>query len=97
VVPHSAGNVIGTAIAQDAKGRLAVAWYDSRDARIRVAASRNGRRWSRPRTLGRTAGIPSTMAVGLGRNGRGLVVTDQGLVSRALLVGRVDVRRLTRR
>ena len=29
-VPGSAGNVIGTAIAQAAKGRLAVAWYDSR-------------------------------------------------------------------
>lgn len=96
-VPRSAGNVIGTAIAQDAKGRLAVAWYDSRSERIRVAASRDGRRWSRARTLGRSAGIPSTMSVGLGRDGRGLVVTDQGLVSRPLLVGRVDVRRLTRR
>ena len=92
-VPRSAGNVIGTAIAQDAKGRLAVAWYDSRGERIRVAASRNGRRWSRARTLGRSAGIPSTMSVGLGPDGRGLVVTDQGLVSRPLLVGRVDVRR----
>ena len=96
-IPRSAGNVIGTAIAQDAKGRLAVAWYDSRGERIRVAASRDGRRWSRARTLGRSAGIPSTMSVGLGRDGRGLVVTDQGLVSRPLLVGRVDVRRLTRR
>jgi hypothetical protein len=35
--------------------------------------------------------------VGLGRDGRGLVVTDQGLVSRPLLVGRIDVRKLTRR
>jgi hypothetical protein len=96
-VPGSAGNVIGTAIAQDARGRLAVAWYDSRGDRIRVAASRDGRRWSRARTLGRSAGIPSTMSVGLGPDGRGLVVTDQGLVSRPLLVGRVDVRRLTRR
>jgi hypothetical protein len=96
-VPGSAGNVIGTAIAQDAKGRLAVAWYDSRGDRIRVAASRNGRRWSHARTLGHTAGIPSTMSLGLGRGGRGLVVTDQGTVSRPLLVGRVDVRRLARR
>ena len=95
-VPRSAGNVIGAAIAQDARGRLAVAWYDSRGERIRVAASRNGRRWSRARTLGRSAGIPSTMSVGLGSDGKGLVVTDQGLVSRPLLVGRVDVRRLTR-
>ena len=89
--------MIGTAIAQDAKGRLAVAWYDSRGDRIRVAASRDGRRWSRARTLGRSAGIPSTLSIGLGPDGRGLVVTDQGLVSRPLLVGRVDVRRLTRR
>ena len=37
------------------------------------------------------------MSIGLGAGGRGLVVTDQGLVSRPLLVGRVDVRRLTRR
>jgi hypothetical protein len=96
-IPRSAGNVIGTAIAQDARGRLAVAWYDSRGNRIRVAASRNGRRWSRPRTLGRSAGIPSTMSIGLGPDGRGLVVTDQGLVSRSLLAGRVNVRRLTRR
>jgi hypothetical protein len=96
-IPRSAGNVIGTAIAQDARGRLAVAWYDSRGGRIRVAASRNGRRWSRARTLGRTSGTPSTLSIGLGRDGRGLVVTDQGLVSRPLLVGRVGVRALTRR
>jgi hypothetical protein len=96
-IPRSAGNVIGTAIAQDARGRLAVAWYDSRGDRIRVAASRNGRRWSRARTLGGSAGIQSTMSIGLGPDGRGLVVTDQGLVSRPLLAGRVNVRRLTRR
>jgi hypothetical protein len=96
-IPRSAGNVIGTTIAQDPKGRLAVAWYDSRGDRIRVAASRDGRRWSRARTLGRSAGIPSTMSIGLGPDGRGLVVTDQGLVSRPLLVGRVDVRKFTRR
>jgi hypothetical protein len=96
-VPRSAGNVIGAAIAQDARGRLAVTWYDSRSGRIRVAASRTGRRWSRARNLGRSAGSPSTISVGLGRDGRGLVVTDQGLVSRPLLAGRVDVRRLTRR
>ena len=94
-VPGSAGNVIGTAIAQDAKGRLAVAWYDSRSERIRVAASRNRRRWSRAHTVGPSAGIPSTLSIGLGPDGRGLVVADQGLVSRPLLVGRVDVRRLT--
>jgi hypothetical protein len=96
-VPRSAGNVLGTAIAQDASGRLAVAWYDSRGRRIRVAASRDGRRWSRARTLGRSAGIPSTISVGLGRDGQGLVVADQGNVTRPLLVGRVDVRSLTRR
>jgi hypothetical protein len=96
-IPGSAGSVLETAIAQDAKGRLAVAWYDSRGGRIRVAASRNGRRWSRARTLGHSNGIPSTMSAGLGRGGRGLVVTDQGLVSRRVLVGRIDVRRLSRR
>jgi hypothetical protein len=96
-VPRSAGNVLDTAIAQDPKGRLAVAWYDSRGKRIRVAASRDGRRWSRARTLGRSAGIPSTISLGLGPNGQGLVVADQGTVSRPLLVGRVDVRTLTRR
>ena len=96
-IPGSTGNVIGTAIAQDAKGRLAVAWYDSRSERIRVAASRDGRHWSRARSLGRSAGIPSTMSVGLGPDGRGLVVTDQGLSSRPLLVGSINVRRLTRR
>jgi hypothetical protein len=96
-IPGSTGNVIGTAIAQDAKGRLAVAWYDSRSERIRIAASRTGRRWSRARSLGRSAGIPSTMSVGLGRDGRGLVVTDQGLSSRPLLVGSINVRRLTQR
>jgi hypothetical protein len=36
------------------------------------------------------------MSVGLGPDGRGLVVTDQGLVSRPLLVGSVNVRRLTK-
>ena len=96
-IPGSTGNVIGSAIAQDAKGRFAVAWYDSRGDRIRIAASRTGRRWSRARTIGRVEGIPSTMTIGLGRGGRGLVVTDQGLVSRPLLVGKVNVKRLTRR
>ena len=84
------------AVAVDATGTALVAWYDSRSERIRVAASRDGRHWSRAHTLGRSAGIPSTMSVGLGRDGRGLVVTDQGLVSRPLRVGRIDVRKLTR-
>ena len=96
-IPGSTGNVIGTAIAQDANGRLAVAWYDSRSERIRIAASRTGRRWSRARSLGRSASFPSTMSVGLGPDGRGLVVADQGLNSRPLLVGSINVRRLTRR
>jgi hypothetical protein len=96
-IPGSTGNVLDAAIAQDAKGRFAVAWYDSRGDRIRIAASRTGRRWSRARTIGHVAGIPSTMSIGLGSDGRGLVVTDQGLVTRRLLVGRVSVRGLTRR
>jgi hypothetical protein len=89
--------VIGTAIAQDARGRFAVAWYDSRSDAIRVAASRTGRRWSRARTIGHISGIPLTMAIGLGRGGRGMVATDQGLRSEPVLVGRVDVRALTER
>ena len=79
--------MIGTAIAQDAKGRLAVAWYDSRGQRIRVAASRNGRRWSRARTLGHSAGIPSTMSVGLGRTAAALLSPTKGSSpARCLLV-----------
>lgn len=89
--------MIGTVIAQDAKGRFAVAWYDSRGDRIRVAGSRTGRRWSRAHTIGHVSGIPSAMAIDLGGGGRGLVATDQGLTSRPVLVRRFSVRDLTRR
>jgi hypothetical protein len=94
-IPRSAGNVLGTAIAQDGKGHFAVAWYDSRGDRIRVCASRTGRRWSRARTIGHTNGIPTTLAIGLGRRGRGMVATDQGSTSKRVLVRRISVRSLT--
>jgi hypothetical protein len=96
-IPGSAGNVIGTAIAQDGRGRFAVAWYDSRGDRIRVAASRTGRRWSRARTIGHVNGIPSSMAIGLGGGGRGLVATDQGSTSKRVRVRRITVKGLYRR
>ena len=90
-IPGSAGNVLATAIAQDGRGRFAVAWYDSRRDAVRFATSRKGRRWSRARTIGRVDGLPSTLAVGLAR-GRGLVAIDQGSRSKAVLVRRIRVR-----
>jgi hypothetical protein len=95
-IPGSAGNVIRTAIAQDARGRFAVAWYDSRGDRIRASASRTGRRWSRARTIGHVSDIPMAMAIGLGGGGRGLVATDQGLTSQPVLVRRVTLKGLLR-
>jgi len=98
--PHtirgSLGNVLDTAIAQDAKGRFAITWYDSRRDAVRVAASRNGRRWSHARTILHMPNFPSRMSIALGRDGRGLLVTDQGSPSRRILVARIDVKRLTR-
>lgn len=95
-IPRSAGSVLGTAIAQDGRGRFAVAWYDSRGDRVRVSASRTGRRWSRARTIGHVGGIPTTLAIGLGGRGRGMVAIDEGSASRPVLVRRISVRSLTR-
>jgi hypothetical protein len=96
-IPGSLGNVLDTAIAQDAKGRFAIAWYDSRRNAVRIAASRNGRRWSHAKTVARFPNFPSRMSIGLGANGRGLLVTDQGSVGRRILVGKIDVKKLTKK
>jgi hypothetical protein len=96
-IPGSLGNVLDTAIAQDSKGRFAVAWYDSRRDAVRISASRKGRRWSRAKTVAQFPNFPSRMSIGLGSDGRGLLVTDQGSLGRRVLVGRIDVKRLTRR
>ncbi len=95
-IPGSAGNVLDTAIAQDARGRFAVAWFDSRGNRVRVAASRTGRRWSRARTVGRISGLSSTLAIGLGGGGRGLVAIDQSVTSKPVLVRRFSLKGLLR-
>ena len=53
--------------------QIAVAWYDSRGERIRVSASRTGRRWSRARTIGHVNGIHRPTGArlpGLGGGGR---------------------------
>ena len=44
--------------------------------------------------VGHTNGIPTTLAIGLGR-GRGLLATDQGSTSRRVLVRRISLRSLT--
>jgi hypothetical protein len=87
-VPGSRGHVVDTAIAQNAKGRLAVSWFDSRRDAVRVSTSRTGRRWSHARTLGHFDGLPSTLAIDLGREGRGVVAVDQGTRSHPVLVAR---------
>lgn len=95
-IPGSAGNVIGTAIARtrrDGSPSGGTTAAESASASPRRATGAAGR----ARTAGRSTGIPSTMSIGIGPDGRGLVVIDQGLVSRPLLVGRVGVAGLTRR
>jgi hypothetical protein len=80
--------VVDTAIAQNAKGRLAVSWFDSRRDAVRVSTSCTDRRWSRARTLGHFDGLPSTLAIDLGRKGGGVVAVDQGTRSHPVLVAR---------
>lgn len=96
-IPGSAGSVLGTTIAQDSAGRLAVGWYDGRrGGSIKVSASRNGKTWSKARRLGRSGDFPAVMAMALGGDGRGLIVADQGSRTRPVVVGKVDVRALTK-
>jgi hypothetical protein len=53
-IPGTAGNVVGTAIAQDARGRFAVVWYDAAATRCawprraRAAAGRGRARSGTP-------------------------------------------------
>ncbi|MQA73702.1 MAG: hypothetical protein GEU88_05040 [Solirubrobacterales bacterium] len=89
--------VIGVALAQDPKGRLVAAWYSSPRNRIEVSASRTGRRWTPARVLAGRTNLPGDIEIGLGPDGRGLVVWDANtgnsvrairVSARALLRGR---------
>jgi hypothetical protein len=95
-VPGSLGNIVSTTIAQDAKGRFAVAWYDTRSHAVRISASRTGRHWTRAKTIGHMPNFPERMSLGLGPDGRGLLVTDQHLSTRRVLTARINVRKLLR-
>jgi hypothetical protein len=97
-IPGSAGSILGATIAQDSAGRLAVGWYDGRGrGSIKVSATRNGKTWSKARKLGRSGDFPAVMAMALGADGRGVLVADQGSRMRPVLVGKLDVRSLTRK
>jgi hypothetical protein len=68
--------IINVALAQDSAGRMVTAWYSSPRDRIEVSASRTGRRWTQARVLATGVDLPSDIEIGLGPDGRGLVVWD---------------------
>lgn len=68
--------VIGPGMGQDANGRMAIAWFNAVRDRIEVSASKTGAHWTRARVLATGATLPGNIRVGLGPDGRGLVVWD---------------------
>jgi len=68
--------VIELGIGQGADGRMAIAWFNTVRDRIEVSASKTGSHWSRPRVLATGVTLPGSIRVGLGPDGRGLVVWD---------------------
>ena len=71
--------IINVGLAQDPTGRMVAAWYSSPRNRIEVSASRTGRRWTQARVLATGVEVPSDIQIGLGPDGRGLVVWDENL------------------
>jgi hypothetical protein len=73
---HGLSGVINLGFAQDAAGGMVVAWYASPSDRIMVSASRTGSRWTPATVLATGVTLPSNISIGLGSDGRGLVVWD---------------------
>jgi hypothetical protein len=88
--------VIGVALGQAAKGRLVAAWYDDIHDRIVASASKTGGHWTRARVLATGVTLPLDIRVGLGPNGRGLVVWDDNGDDKIKAV-RVDAAALLKR
>jgi hypothetical protein len=74
--------IINVALAQDTAGRMVAAWYSSPRNRIEASASRTGRSWSQARVLATGVELPSDIEIGLGPDGRGLVVWDENSADR---------------
>jgi hypothetical protein len=66
----------GLGLDQSTKGRMVVAWYDDVRDRIMASASKTGAHWTRAKVLATGVSLPANVRVGLGPNGRGLVVWD---------------------
>jgi hypothetical protein len=73
---HGLTGVINLGFAQDSAGHMVVAWYASPFHRIEVSASRTGNHWTPATVLATGVSLPSDIRVGLGSDGRGLVVWD---------------------
>jgi hypothetical protein len=68
--------VIGLGMGQAANGRMVIAWFNAVRDRIEVSASKTGAHWTRARVLATGVTLPGNIRVGLGPDGRGLVVWD---------------------
>jgi hypothetical protein len=68
--------VIELGMGQGPDGRMAIAWFNTVRDRIEVSASKTGAHWSRARVLATGVTLPGSIRVGLGPDGRGLVVWD---------------------
>jgi hypothetical protein len=88
--------VIGLGIGQDADGRMVIAWYNAVRDRIEVSASKTGSRWTRASVLATGVTLPGDIRVGLGPDGRGLVVWDDNGDNKIKAV-KIDARALLKR
>jgi hypothetical protein len=94
-VPASRSDIDSVGLGQDPRGRLVAVWYEGTGDRLLASASRNGRRWTRPRVLARRLDPVDEIEVGLGRGGRGVAVWDQNFEETVPAV-RVNARRMLR-
>jgi hypothetical protein len=88
--------VIELGIGQAADGRMVIAWFNAVRDRIEVSASKTGAHWTRARVLATGVTLPGSIRVGLGPDGRGLLVWDDNGDKKIKAV-KVDARALIKR
>lgn len=92
---HTRGKVDATSSAQDARGRVLVAWHDRSSRTLFASASLSGRRWSRPVAVARRAGSAAAkLTVALGPDGTGVAVWEEG--ETRVMAARVSLARVLR-
>jgi hypothetical protein len=77
---------LGTALAEDAAGRLVAMWYDDRGTMFAAASRDLGVHWTRPHVIATDVQLPSRMSAALGPDGTGWLGYDLNAGSEVRLV-----------